>query len=102
MERAFRFALWMLQLRSAPTAETVMDRFDVSRATAFRLIGYWHDAKGEPRPDRRGGGRGSWTDEQRAKAKKRLQSHWADPAWAANVKAKRAATIQRNAMRRAA
>lgn len=50
--RAMRFAIWAEQLRTPPRVEDVMTRFDVSRATAYRLIGCWLDAKGRPRSDR--------------------------------------------------
>lgn len=46
---AMRFVLWAEQLRAPPRVEDVMVRFEVCRATAFRLIGNWRDAKGLPR-----------------------------------------------------
>lgn len=46
LERAVRFAFWADSLRRLPTAEQVMTRFEVSRATAYRLIRVYQDAKG--------------------------------------------------------
>jgi hypothetical protein len=41
----FRMALWLSKARN-PTAQMVMDRFDVGRATAYRVIEDWRDAQG--------------------------------------------------------
>lgn len=47
-ELSMRFVLWAEQLRTPPRWEDVVQRFDVCRATAFRLIGFYADAKGMP------------------------------------------------------
>lgn len=45
------FVLWAEQRRTPPP-EDVMTRFDVSRATAYRLIRYYREVKGLPLLDR--------------------------------------------------
>jgi hypothetical protein len=46
IEQAMRFVLWAEQLRTPPRVEDVMTRFEVCRATAYRLIGDYAEAKG--------------------------------------------------------
>lgn len=43
-----RFALWVQSCRQLPDAHRVADRFGVSRATAYRLLQAWRDARGLP------------------------------------------------------
>lgn len=48
MELGIRFALWAESLRTDLTAERVIGHFGVSRATAYRMIQRYRDAKGIP------------------------------------------------------
>lgn len=38
-----RFGAWISQRDREPTPEQVMDRFEVSRATAYRWLALWHE-----------------------------------------------------------
>jgi transposase len=41
----FRMAVWLASARN-PTPKQVMARFEVGRATAYRVIADWRDAQG--------------------------------------------------------
>lgn len=47
LERAMLFALWAAGLRLPLSADRVMARFRVSRATAYRWMRAWHNANSE-------------------------------------------------------
>lgn len=38
VEKTLRFAFWMRDLHTVPTAATVCERFAISRATAYRWL----------------------------------------------------------------
>ncbi|WP_162405561.1 hypothetical protein [Pseudoxanthomonas jiangsuensis] len=47
LERAMLFALWAAGLRLPLTADRVMARYRVSRATAYRWMRAWRNASAE-------------------------------------------------------
>jgi transposase len=47
-ETGMRFALWANASKEPLAWESVADRFQVSRATAYRLMQAWQDANGLP------------------------------------------------------
>jgi hypothetical protein len=75
-QRVMRFVLWAEQLHAPPQVADVMRHFEVSRATANRMIGSWYDAKGLVRA-------GAWPKERR--------DDWSQQRRAANAGAREGA-----------
>jgi hypothetical protein len=46
VEAYFRVAVWIHSLQVKPTPDRVMQRFGVSRATAYRWLAAWRSATG--------------------------------------------------------
>ncbi len=56
LENAFRFVLWAQELRTLPTAQQIVDRWECSRATAYRYRAALADARCELAPVMQTGG----------------------------------------------